>query len=725
MHSQDPRRAHGHAFGCPLLQLLEPGACPAATVENNDAFPPALDDAEFGTPGVPGATGCASTCSTCGDRSRAPSSYLITTTTFPSTKLSTTWNLKHLEVFRDESTLMSATEQVPQGAWPPHALLRAAATRNVDEYESVLLFSAVVVHPSLGATDVLVAPPLAVRCLHEVKLSNGANIGEPCGQMLTNAGTIMYTFWVCPVALRSYLATFVNICWGLGQVIDIGFLKSCWRARDGWCAAEAWMCCAPLEMMPAQDKVRGEARAARRAGTTSIKAMQTVASNSFTGYVTSVPQFPRLPTLTLPSATYFLEEAGGAFAKFHDLQRTVRIASTCPTSWLTVGTICHSLWAVSYERPTALGYWTDEHLWALYRLFLGFIWQAALATEAFHACLGVDFDWRNAPLCVISCWEDPCITSSAFHAVKGQPQLAQLGVLLSGRDICIHLGMINFKQLATDPIRPRGTDPVKTPRSVGPQRDGWIVVRVGTDRRLRAAQVPRLMRRIRQYHFPSTRGSSTPVLQDPARRACAPAFVGARAGAHCIDVLARTGTGQGGTCATLCAVWNDAAPSCKPRPIALPAHAPDAGAFGGHGAEPRRGCGQQGRSSAPSRFCGGRTVACATWMWPCLASGELAMADYVRPHVRREAAYQSHPLHHRDMSEAPADKGTKIGRPLGSKNKPGHNAGGARTNSGPKPRAQGNPADQASEVLSLLGALEYIRNHPIAGNGKTTFYSIF
>ena len=68
--------------------------------------------------------------------------------------------------------------------------------------------------------------------------------------------------------------------------------------------------------------------------------------------------------------------------------------------------------------------------------------------------------------------------------------------------------------------------------------------------------------------------SSTPVLQDSARRVCAPAFVGARAGAHCIDVLARTGTEQGGTCATLCAVWNDAAPSCKPRPIALPAHAP-------------------------------------------------------------------------------------------------------------------------------------------------------
>ncbi|KAJ7222093.1 hypothetical protein GGX14DRAFT_662601 [Mycena pura] len=75
-------------------------------------------------------------------------------------------------------------------------------------------------------------------------------------------------------------------------------------------------------------------------------------------------------------------------------------------------------------------------------------------------------------------------------------------------------------------------------------------------------------------YFPSTRGSSTPVLQDPAGRACAPAFVDARAGAHCMDVLARTGTGQGGTCATLCAAWNDAAPSCKPRPIALPAHAP-------------------------------------------------------------------------------------------------------------------------------------------------------
>ncbi|KAJ7222090.1 hypothetical protein GGX14DRAFT_387927 [Mycena pura] len=212
------------------------------------------------------------------------------TTTHFRRQLSTTRNLEHPAGCRCSGTYIrhgtSAARRLAA------ACTTSAATRNVDEYESVLLFAAVVVHPSLGATDVLVTPPLAVRyetgrsrCLHEVKLSNGARTSSPSrrlifcaaaheawsNSMLTDAGTIMYTFGVCPVALRSYLATFVNICWGLGQVIDIRFIKSCWRARGGWCAAEAWMRCAPLEMMPAKDKVRGEARAARRAGTTSTK----------------------------------------------------------------------------------------------------------------------------------------------------------------------------------------------------------------------------------------------------------------------------------------------------------------------------------------------------------------------------------------------------------------------------------------------------------------------
>ena len=38
--------------------------------------------------------------------------------------------------------------------------------------------------------------------------------------------TITYASEVCPVALRGYLTTYVNFCWGLGQVIGIGVIKA-------------------------------------------------------------------------------------------------------------------------------------------------------------------------------------------------------------------------------------------------------------------------------------------------------------------------------------------------------------------------------------------------------------------------------------------------------------------------------------------------------------------
>ena len=39
--------------------------------------------------------------------------------------------------------------------------------------------------------------------------------------------TITYASEVCPVALRGYLTTYVNFCWGLGQVVGIGVIKVC------------------------------------------------------------------------------------------------------------------------------------------------------------------------------------------------------------------------------------------------------------------------------------------------------------------------------------------------------------------------------------------------------------------------------------------------------------------------------------------------------------------
>ncbi|WEW58384.1 hypothetical protein PRK78_003852 [Emydomyces testavorans] len=46
--------------------------------------------------------------------------------------------------------------------------------------------------------------------------------------------TITYASEVCPVALRGYLTTYVNFCWGLGQLIGIGVIKSMLNREDEW-----------------------------------------------------------------------------------------------------------------------------------------------------------------------------------------------------------------------------------------------------------------------------------------------------------------------------------------------------------------------------------------------------------------------------------------------------------------------------------------------------------
>ncbi|KAF2435490.1 sugar porter family MFS transporter [Tothia fuscella] len=46
--------------------------------------------------------------------------------------------------------------------------------------------------------------------------------------------TITYASEVCPVALRGYLTTYVNFCWGLGQAIGVGVIKSMLSRDDQW-----------------------------------------------------------------------------------------------------------------------------------------------------------------------------------------------------------------------------------------------------------------------------------------------------------------------------------------------------------------------------------------------------------------------------------------------------------------------------------------------------------
>ncbi|OAX84623.1 hypothetical protein ACJ72_01019 [Emergomyces africanus] len=61
---------------------------------------------------------------------------------------------------------------------------------------------------------------------------------------------ITYASEVCPVALRNYLTTYINFCWGLGQFIGIGVLKAMLNRPDEWSYripyALQWMWPVPL-----------------------------------------------------------------------------------------------------------------------------------------------------------------------------------------------------------------------------------------------------------------------------------------------------------------------------------------------------------------------------------------------------------------------------------------------------------------------------------------------
>ncbi|KAF6792051.1 MFS alpha-glucoside [Colletotrichum sojae] len=72
--------------------------------------------------------------------------------------------------------------------------------------------------------------------------------GVPWGVFQTLC--ITYASEVCPVALRGYLTTYVNFCWGLGQEIGIGVIMSMLDREDEWAYripyALQWMWPLPL-----------------------------------------------------------------------------------------------------------------------------------------------------------------------------------------------------------------------------------------------------------------------------------------------------------------------------------------------------------------------------------------------------------------------------------------------------------------------------------------------
>ena len=68
--------------------------------------------------------------------------------------------------------------------------------------------------------------------------------GIPWGIFQTS--TITYASEVCPIALRGYLTTYVNFCWGLGQLIGIAVIYNMLDREDEWAYripyALQWIC---------------------------------------------------------------------------------------------------------------------------------------------------------------------------------------------------------------------------------------------------------------------------------------------------------------------------------------------------------------------------------------------------------------------------------------------------------------------------------------------------
>lgn len=56
--------------------------------------------------------------------------------------------------------------------------------------------------------------------------------GIPWGMFQTI--TITYASEVCPVALRGYLTTYINFCWGLGQFLGIAVIYNMLDRTDEW-----------------------------------------------------------------------------------------------------------------------------------------------------------------------------------------------------------------------------------------------------------------------------------------------------------------------------------------------------------------------------------------------------------------------------------------------------------------------------------------------------------
>ncbi|KAH6913080.1 maltose permease MAL61 [Coprinopsis sp. MPI-PUGE-AT-0042] len=148
-------------------------------------------------------------------------------------------------------------EQLPSGEWQVPARWQAGLSNgaNVGEIIGLLLNGWVSErfgyrYTVIGCLVLIIAWTSLFFTAQNVQTLLVAEIlcGIPWGVFQTL--TITYASEVCPVAMRGYLTTYVNFCWGVGQEIGIGVIMSMLKRDDEWSYripyALQWMWPVPL-----------------------------------------------------------------------------------------------------------------------------------------------------------------------------------------------------------------------------------------------------------------------------------------------------------------------------------------------------------------------------------------------------------------------------------------------------------------------------------------------
>ncbi|KAI9642695.1 hypothetical protein NHQ30_008426 [Ciborinia camelliae] len=132
-------------------------------------------------------------------------------------------------------------EQLPDGTWQVPAKWQAGLSNGANVGEIIGLFINGFVSERFGyrytvmtCLSLIIAFTAIFFTAQDVIALEVAEIlcGIPWGVFQTL--TITYASEVCPLGLRGYLTTYVNFCWGLGQVIGIGVIKAMLPRTDEW-----------------------------------------------------------------------------------------------------------------------------------------------------------------------------------------------------------------------------------------------------------------------------------------------------------------------------------------------------------------------------------------------------------------------------------------------------------------------------------------------------------